>query len=67
MEPTTQPIPPREASPADVDRAFDDMARPGRAEEALRTARTYLEQHKIVATAAGFGLGFVLGRLLRRR
>ena len=65
MEPTTQ----------DVDRAFDEMAPPpGRVARAkefvtprLHEARTYLEQHKVVMTAVGFGLGFVLGRLLRRR
>jgi len=65
MEPTTQ----------DVDRAFDEMAPPpGRAARVkeyvtpkLNEARTYLEQHKVVMTAVGFGLGFVLGRMLRRR
>jgi len=74
MQPTTEPLPPKEATPSDVDRAFDDMAQPpsrtARARQALeprlRDARAYVEQHKVAATMVGFSVGFILGRMLRR-
>lgn len=36
-------------------------------EPKVRGAITYLEQHRLVTIAVGFGLGFTLGRMLRRR
>lgn len=32
----------------------------------LRGARDYFEGHRLITTLLGFGLGFVLGRMLRR-
>ena len=74
MEPTRQPFAAREASPADVDRAFDEMqpapSPVDRLKEVvvpkLREARTYLEQHRVAMAAVGFACGYVLGRALRR-
>jgi hypothetical protein len=32
----------------------------------IRDFRDYAQQHRVATTLAGFGLGFILGRMLRR-
>jgi hypothetical protein len=55
----------------DIDRAFDEMASagepaPSKMREYLDSAQRFVAAHRILTAAIGLGLGFTLGRLLRR-
>jgi hypothetical protein len=58
---------------ADIDRAFDEMTS-GSTEPTteptvrryVSSARSWLAAHQIATAAIGLGLGFVVGRLVRR-
>jgi hypothetical protein len=60
---------------ADIDATFDNLANEARSaanrfkayvQPKLVEARDYMTEHKTVTMLAGFGLGFTIGRLLRR-